>query len=241
MIFLSKKGGVFMVEEKQENDGVLTYTTRTVNIPEEYKPISMWGYLGYQLLFSIPLIGFILLVVFSLGGTKNINLKNDNNKNDKDSDIIYLNGKKLEDIYSITTKNTNAQTISASNNDYNKLASMINKNEENRDNKIIVSNSLCTPKKLENNKKVKVNKKVDNSFPNNQKLYLCDKTKASKNINLKKKNNNATNYSDLINYSLSFKGFSNKSNYSSTHNTRRNSNFEEKTHIALLLKKRGEL
>lgn len=45
-------------------------------IPEEYKPISMWGYLGYQLLFSIPLIGFILLVVFSLGGTKNINLKN---------------------------------------------------------------------------------------------------------------------------------------------------------------------
>ena len=156
-----------------------------------------------------------------------INLKNDNNKNDKDSDIIYLNGKKLEDIYSITTKNTNAQTISASNNDYNKLASMINKNEENSDNKIIVSNSLCTPKKLENNKKVKVNKKVDNSFPNNQKLYLCDKTKASKNINLKKKNNNATNYSDLINYSLSFKGFSNKSNYSSTHNTRRNSNFEK--------------
>ena len=45
-------------------------------IPGEYKPISMWGYLGYQLLFSIPLIGFILLVVFSLGGTKNINLKN---------------------------------------------------------------------------------------------------------------------------------------------------------------------
>ena len=55
----------------KEND-ILTHTT----IPEEYKPISMWGYLGYQLLFSIPLIGFILLVVFSLGGTKNINLRN---------------------------------------------------------------------------------------------------------------------------------------------------------------------
>ena len=47
-----------------------------VNIPSEYKPISMWGYFGYQILFAIPIIGFILLLVFSLGGTKNINLKN---------------------------------------------------------------------------------------------------------------------------------------------------------------------
>ena len=54
----------------------VTYTTTTVNIPEEYRPISMWGYFGYQLLFSIPCIGFIVLVVFALGGTKNINLKN---------------------------------------------------------------------------------------------------------------------------------------------------------------------
>lgn len=46
------------------------------NIPFEYKPISMWGYFGYELLFSIPLVGFILLLVFSLGGTKNINLRN---------------------------------------------------------------------------------------------------------------------------------------------------------------------
>ncbi len=45
-------------------------------IPEEYRPISMWGYFGYQLLFSIPCVGFILLLVFALGGTKNVNLKN---------------------------------------------------------------------------------------------------------------------------------------------------------------------
>lgn len=45
-------------------------------IPSEYKPISMWGYFGYEVLFSIPLIGLIMLVVFSLGGTKNQNLKN---------------------------------------------------------------------------------------------------------------------------------------------------------------------
>ena len=46
------------------------------NLPYEYKPISMWGYFGYELLFSIPLVGFILLLVFSFGGTKNKNLKN---------------------------------------------------------------------------------------------------------------------------------------------------------------------
>ena len=46
------------------------------NIPKEYKPISAWGYFGYQLLFGIPLIGFIMLLVFALGGTENINLKN---------------------------------------------------------------------------------------------------------------------------------------------------------------------
>lgn len=46
------------------------------NIPEKYRPISMWGYFGYQILFSIPVIGFIFLVVYALGGTKNVNKKN---------------------------------------------------------------------------------------------------------------------------------------------------------------------
>ena len=41
-----------------------------------YKPISMWGYFGYEILFSIPVIGFILLIVFSAGGSGNINLRN---------------------------------------------------------------------------------------------------------------------------------------------------------------------
>ena len=35
-----------------------------VNIPSEYKPISMWGYFGYQILFAIPIIGFILFSIF---------------------------------------------------------------------------------------------------------------------------------------------------------------------------------
>ena len=52
------------------------YMNNGYNIPEEYKPISMWGYFGYQLLFAIPCIGFILLCVFAFGGTRNINLRN---------------------------------------------------------------------------------------------------------------------------------------------------------------------
>ena len=46
------------------------------NIPEEYRPISMWGYFGYELLFSIPCVGFILLLVFAFGGTSNVNVRN---------------------------------------------------------------------------------------------------------------------------------------------------------------------
>lgn len=45
-------------------------------IPAEYTPISAWGYFGYQLLFAIPIVGFILLIIFSCGGTSNINLRN---------------------------------------------------------------------------------------------------------------------------------------------------------------------
>jgi uncharacterized integral membrane protein len=36
----------------------------------------MWGYFGYEILFSIPCVGLILLLVFAFGGTRNVNLKN---------------------------------------------------------------------------------------------------------------------------------------------------------------------
>lgn len=42
----------------------------------EYKPIGMWEYFGYEILFRIPIAGFIFLIIFSLGGTHNKNLKN---------------------------------------------------------------------------------------------------------------------------------------------------------------------
>jgi len=46
------------------------------NVSESLRPISAWGYIGYHILFNIPIVGFILLIVFSLGGTKNINVRN---------------------------------------------------------------------------------------------------------------------------------------------------------------------
>ncbi len=45
-------------------------------LPEKFKPMGAWSYFGHSLLFSIPVVGFILLLVFALGGTKNINKRN---------------------------------------------------------------------------------------------------------------------------------------------------------------------
>lgn len=48
---------------------------RAEDLPPEFRPIRAWGYVGYNILFSIPLIGFILLIVFAVSG-KNINRRN---------------------------------------------------------------------------------------------------------------------------------------------------------------------
>lgn len=44
-------------------------------LPEENRPLSAWAYFGYRILFMIPVIGFILLIVFSFAG-RNVNRKN---------------------------------------------------------------------------------------------------------------------------------------------------------------------
>ena len=73
----AKVGGKVVESEREESYTVSqTSSSNQINIPESYKPISMWGYFGYELLFSIPCVGFILLLVFAFGGTQNVNLKN---------------------------------------------------------------------------------------------------------------------------------------------------------------------
>ena len=42
----------------------------------DYTPIKPWGYFGFNLLFGLPVIGLIFLLIFALGGTKKINLRN---------------------------------------------------------------------------------------------------------------------------------------------------------------------
>ena len=37
-----------------------------INIPNEYRPLSAWGYVGYNLLFGLPLAGLIFVIVFAL-------------------------------------------------------------------------------------------------------------------------------------------------------------------------------
>lgn len=44
-------------------------------IPGEYQPLSPWAYFGWQLLFALPLAGFVLLIVMSFA-PRNRNLKN---------------------------------------------------------------------------------------------------------------------------------------------------------------------
>ena len=44
--------------------------------PADFRPLSTWAYFGYQLLFSLPFVGFVCLLIFSFGGTHNRNLRN---------------------------------------------------------------------------------------------------------------------------------------------------------------------
>ena len=44
-------------------------------LPKAYKPISPWGYVGYQLLYSIPLVGFIIWLIHAVSARNN-NVKN---------------------------------------------------------------------------------------------------------------------------------------------------------------------
>lgn len=44
--------------------------TDEYQLPSRYRLIHPWGYVGYTILFSIPVIGFILLIVFSLNREK---------------------------------------------------------------------------------------------------------------------------------------------------------------------------
>lgn len=45
------------------------------NLPPELQPLSPWAYFGYEILYAIPLIGWIFLVCHALAA-QNINKRN---------------------------------------------------------------------------------------------------------------------------------------------------------------------
>lgn len=47
----------------------------TVVIPEEYRLMGPWAYFGLQILYAIPVIGFIFLIIFSFKSS-NLNRRN---------------------------------------------------------------------------------------------------------------------------------------------------------------------
>ena len=44
-------------------------------LPERFRPLSPWAYIGYSLLFDLPVAGFVLQIVFALS-KKNVNRRN---------------------------------------------------------------------------------------------------------------------------------------------------------------------
>lgn len=67
-------GAVFCKNCGTSLEEIQVVTVSNENV--ENKPISMWGYLGYELLFALPVIGIICLLIFSFGGNKNKNVQN---------------------------------------------------------------------------------------------------------------------------------------------------------------------
>ena len=46
------------------------------NLPEEYKPVSLWQFVGLLVLSAIPCVGLITTIVFACGAIKNKNIIN---------------------------------------------------------------------------------------------------------------------------------------------------------------------
>ncbi len=69
-------------QKTAQNSAASNWNTASHDTPnffvngQDYTPLGMWSYFAYQILFAIPIVGFIFLCIFSFGGTKNVNLRN---------------------------------------------------------------------------------------------------------------------------------------------------------------------
>ena len=51
------------------------YDMERDRIPESYRPLSAWAYFGLQLLYAVPLLGWVCLICRAIG-SRNINERN---------------------------------------------------------------------------------------------------------------------------------------------------------------------
>ena len=60
---------------EQSYQGTVQKEFTEEDLPQQYRPLSPWTYFGLSILFSIPLVGFVFLIVFSFMNS-NINRRN---------------------------------------------------------------------------------------------------------------------------------------------------------------------
>ena len=48
------------------------YDMERDRIPESYRPLSAWAYFGLQLLYAVPLLGWVFLICHAIGA-RNVN------------------------------------------------------------------------------------------------------------------------------------------------------------------------
>ena len=53
----------------------VSYPTEDLAASKQYRPIKPWGYVGREILFAIPVVGFIALLVYTFAA-KNVNRRN---------------------------------------------------------------------------------------------------------------------------------------------------------------------
>ena len=47
----------------------------SAHLPEDYRPLSPWAYFGLELLYALPLVGWIFLICHAIG-SRNCNKRN---------------------------------------------------------------------------------------------------------------------------------------------------------------------
>lgn len=66
---------VYSLETEQVLPDVAQKNITEDDLPEQFRPLGPWAYFGLNLLFTIPIVGFVFLIVFSFNSS-NINRRN---------------------------------------------------------------------------------------------------------------------------------------------------------------------